>query len=108
MAGVRVLRQVHWTPAGVILSCALSGISGAKNKKQNYVLISRKGNGFIQGFSVGSSIWLAAWSTDPLASTDTAVRDKYLAIYGVLGLLQVISHKKIKKIPTFFNYSLPS
>ena len=55
-------------------------------------------NVFIQGFSVGSSIWLAAWSTDPLASTDTAVRDKYLAIYGVLGLLQVISHEKWKCI----------
>ncbi len=44
----------------------------------------------LQGFSVGSSIWLAAWSTDPLASTDVSVRNKYLAVYGILGLLQVI------------------
>eukprot|EP00094_Tigriopus_californicus_P001437 TCALIF_01392-PA protein Name:"Similar to Abcc1 Multidrug resistance-associated protein 1 (Mus musculus)" AED:0.04 eAED:0.04 QI:0/0.8/0.33/0.83/1/1/6/0/1537 len=44
--------------------------------------------GGYQGFSVGSSIWLSRWSTDPLASTDTSVRDLYLGIYGVFGLLQ--------------------
>ena len=43
-----------------------------------------------QGFSVGSNIWLSQWSTDPLASTDTSVRDKYLAVYGVLGLFQAL------------------
>ena len=41
-----------------------------------------------QGFSVGANIWLSAWTADPLASTDVGVRNKYLAVYGVLGLLQ--------------------
>lgn len=29
-----------------------------------------------------------AWSTDPEASTDIKVRNKYLIVYGVLGLCQ--------------------
>ena len=37
------------------------------------------------GFTVFSSIWLSIWSTDP----DIANRDKYLSVYGVLGVLQV-------------------
>jgi hypothetical protein len=41
------------------------------------------------GFSVASSIWLSAWSTDPEASTDIGTRNKYLSVYGVFGLLQV-------------------
>ncbi len=41
------------------------------------------------GFQVGSSIWLSTWSTDPMASTDIPTRNKYLSVYGVLGLLQV-------------------
>eukprot|EP00095_Tigriopus_kingsejongensis_P010546 maker-scaffold349_size200065-snap-gene-1.33 protein:Tk10546 transcript:maker-scaffold349_size200065-snap-gene-1.33-mRNA-1 annotation:"multidrug resistance-associated protein 1 isoform x1" len=44
-----------------------------------------------QGFQLGANIWLSEWSTDPLATTDTSVRDKYLAVYGVLGLLQSIA-----------------
>jgi len=44
-----------------------------------------------QGFSAGSSIWLSAWSTDPLASVDDGVRDKYLAVYGVLGIFQGVA-----------------
>ena len=44
-----------------------------------------------QGFQVGSNIWLSAWSGDPLASTDIGTRNKYLAVYGVLGLLQSLS-----------------
>ena len=44
-----------------------------------------------QGFSVGSNIWLSDWSTDPLAiSGDVPTRNKYLAVYGVLGLLQAL------------------
>ena len=39
--------------------------------------------------SVYSSIWLSTWSTDPEASTVISVRNKYLSVYGVLGLLQV-------------------
>ena len=41
-----------------------------------------------QGFSVGANIWLSAWSDDPLASTDVFTRNKYLAVYGVLGFFQ--------------------
>lgn len=41
-------------------------------------------------FSVFSSIWLSIWSTDPAASTDIATRNKYLSVYGVLGLLQAL------------------
>lgn len=44
-----------------------------------------------QGFSLGSNIWLSAWSTDPAAATDIAVRNKYLILYGVLGLLQALA-----------------
>ena len=41
-------------------------------------------------FSVFSSIWLSIWSTDPAASVDIGVRNKYLSVYGVLGLLQAL------------------
>ena len=43
-----------------------------------------------QAFSVGSSIWLSIWSTDPAASYDTSVRDMYLGVYGGLGGLQAV------------------
>ena len=43
-----------------------------------------------QGFSLGGNIWLSRWSTDPLATTDISVRNKYLIVYGVLGLLQAM------------------
>ena len=43
-----------------------------------------------QGFSVASSIWLEKWTTDPEAVTDTSVRDMYLGIYGLFGILQSI------------------
>ncbi len=46
--------------------------------------------GSYTGFQVGSSIWLSAWSTDPMASTDIPTRNKYLSVYGVLGLLQSV------------------
>ena len=41
-----------------------------------------------QGFKVGADIWLSRWSDDPLASTQETTRNKYLAVYGTLGLLQ--------------------
>ena len=41
-------------------------------------------------FSVFSSIWLSIWSTDPTASTEISARNKYLSVYGVLGLLQAL------------------
>ena len=44
-----------------------------------------------QGFQVGSNIWLSAWSGDPMATTDIPTRNKYLSVYGVLGLLQSLS-----------------
>ena len=44
-----------------------------------------------QGFSVGANIWLSAWSGDPEASTVLAVRNKYLVVYGVLGVLQSLA-----------------
>ena len=43
-----------------------------------------------QGFSVGVNTWLAAWSVDPEATTSIAVRNKYLTVYGVLGLFQSV------------------
>ena len=41
-----------------------------------------------QGFQLAANIVLSSWSTDAAASTDTSVRDKYLGIYGGLGMLQ--------------------
>ena len=43
-----------------------------------------------QGFSIGSNIWLSEWSVDPRANTDDSVRNMYLAVYGVLGIFQVL------------------
>ncbi len=40
---------------------------------------------------MGANLWLAAWSGDPEASTDIGKRNFYLAIYGVLGLLEATS-----------------
>lgn len=45
-------------------------------------------NLLFQGFSIGSNIWLARWSTDEAASNDTSVRDMYLGVYGALGFGQ--------------------
>jgi ATP-binding cassette, subfamily C (CFTR/MRP), member 1 len=44
-----------------------------------------------QGFSVGSNIWLSAWSDDPRASDEPGVRNMYLGVYGALGVMQSIS-----------------
>jgi ATP-binding cassette, subfamily C (CFTR/MRP), member 1 len=44
-----------------------------------------------QSFSVGSNIWLSAWSDDPRASVEPGVRNMYLGVYGVLGVMQSIS-----------------
>lgn len=41
-----------------------------------------------QGFSIGSNIWLARWSNDQRAGTDTGVRDMYLGGYAAFGLGQ--------------------
>lgn len=43
---------------------------------------------FQAGFSLGSSLWLSAWSNDsldPEAALDTDLRDLRLGIYGSLG-----------------------
>jgi hypothetical protein len=34
---------------------------------------------------------LSVWAEDPEASVNTAVRDKYLAVYGILGVFQSVS-----------------
>ena len=41
------------------------------------------------GFQLGGNFWLTVWTSDPLANTDTSVRDKYLGIFGLLGVFQV-------------------
>lgn len=40
-----------------------------------------------QSFSVGSNVWLSKWSEDN-ATSDPAVRDMYLGVYGALGFFQ--------------------
>ncbi|XP_059617015.1 multidrug resistance-associated protein 1 isoform X2 [Phlebotomus argentipes] len=48
-------------------------------------------NMVFQGFSIGSNVWLARWSTDPNAGNDTGTRDMYLGVYGALGAGQAIA-----------------
>ncbi|XP_059617041.1 multidrug resistance-associated protein 1 isoform X5 [Phlebotomus argentipes] len=48
-------------------------------------------NMVFQGFSIGSNVWLARWSTDPNAGNDTGTRDMYLGVYGALGAGQVFT-----------------
>ncbi|XP_055685130.1 multidrug resistance-associated protein 1 isoform X4 [Lutzomyia longipalpis] len=48
-------------------------------------------NMVFQGFSIGSNIWLARWSTDPNAGNDTGTRDMYLGVYGALGAGQAFA-----------------
>ncbi|XP_069171929.1 multidrug resistance-associated protein 1 isoform X6 [Procambarus clarkii] len=47
-----------------------------------------------QACTVGSNVWLTAWSQDPKAvingTMDTSVRDKYLGVYGALGIGQAL------------------
>ncbi|XP_068898239.1 multidrug resistance-associated protein 1 isoform X4 [Tenebrio molitor] len=51
-------------------------------------------NMLFQGFSIGSNVWLGAWSDDKTIVvnnvTNTAKRDFYLGIYGALGIGQAI------------------
>ncbi len=44
-----------------------------------------------QMFTVGANLWLSVWSEDERASVDTSVRNLYLGIYGLMGLLQSTS-----------------
>ena len=39
------------------------------------------------------------WTSDPQANTDAGVRDKYLGIFGLLGIFQVGLDKKVGNIP---------
>ncbi len=42
-----------------------------------------------QGFQLGGNIWLSVWTADPAAASgDQAAVNKYLAVYGVLGMFQ--------------------
>ncbi|KAL7635871.1 UNVERIFIED_CONTAM: hypothetical protein RMT77_013688 [Armadillidium vulgare] len=43
-----------------------------------------------QGFAVGSNVWLSKWSEDS-NSTVPSVRNKYLGVYGGLGVLQAVT-----------------
>lgn len=43
-----------------------------------------------QGFSVYSNLWLTMWSSDPNAR-EPSVRDRYVGVYGGLGILLAIS-----------------
>lgn len=49
-------------------------------------------NMVFQGFSIGSNIWLSAWSNDNEivvnGTQDTDRRDMYLGVYGALGIGQ--------------------
>ena len=42
-----------------------------------------------QVLSIGTNVWLSAWSDDPRAS-ETGVRNMYLSVYGVLGTLSAL------------------
>ncbi|XP_072760187.1 multidrug resistance-associated protein 1 isoform X6 [Anoplolepis gracilipes] len=52
-------------------------------------------NAVFQSFSIGSSVWLSVWSNDNLTivndTVDTAKRDMYLGVYGVLGFGQAMA-----------------
>lgn len=53
-------------------------------------------NVIFQGFSIGSNLWLSAWSSDPSLTriindtivVDTGKRDLYLGVYAGLGVGQ--------------------
>lgn len=49
-------------------------------------------NMVFQSFSIGSNVWLSAWSTDKEivvnGTTNAAKRDLYLGVYGALGIGQ--------------------
>jgi ATP-binding cassette subfamily C (CFTR/MRP) protein 1 len=44
-----------------------------------------------QILAVSSNIWLSRWTDDPRAVTEPGVRNRYLAVYGLLGLLKSIT-----------------
>ena len=43
-----------------------------------------------QALTIGTNVWLSAWSDDPRAS-ETAVRNMYLSVYGVLGTISAMT-----------------
>jgi ATP-binding cassette subfamily C (CFTR/MRP) protein 1 len=45
----------------------------------------------LQGCNIGGNFWLSIWAEDKAASTDSALRNKYLGVYGALGFMQSIS-----------------
>jgi ATP-binding cassette subfamily C (CFTR/MRP) protein 1 len=44
----------------------------------------------LQGFSVGTNLWLSEWSDDP-ASAQPPVRNLYLSVYGALGTASALT-----------------
>lgn len=41
-----------------------------------------------QSFSIGSNVWLSAWSNDNSTANDTSKRDMYLGVYAAFGIGQ--------------------
>jgi ATP-binding cassette subfamily C (CFTR/MRP) protein 1 len=44
----------------------------------------------VQGFSVGTNLWLSEWSDDP-ASANPPIRNLYLSVYGALGTASALT-----------------
>jgi ATP-binding cassette, subfamily C (CFTR/MRP), member 1 len=44
----------------------------------------------LQGFSVGTNLWLSEWSDDP-NSADPPIRNLYLGVYGALGTASALT-----------------
>lgn len=47
-----------------------------------------------QVFSIGSNVWLSAWSSDTTTSVDTGKRNMYLGVYAAFGIGQGESLRK--------------
>ena len=45
----------------------------------------------LQMLSAFGSFWLSIWSDDPEAVANIPLRNKYMTVYGVLGLLQAVA-----------------
>ncbi|XP_063229527.1 ATP-binding cassette sub-family C member 3-like [Bacillus rossius redtenbacheri] len=57
-----------------------------------YSLCALISNAVLQGFQVGSNIWLSVWSTNGYGDANgSEPRSLYLGVYGALGLGQVLS-----------------
>lgn len=48
-----------------------------------------------QSFSIGSNVWLSAWSSDNTTLNDTGKRNMYLGVYAAFGIGQGESNKSL-------------